>query len=319
MRHYWCDFARAVACLMVVSLHAATPFAAIRSDASWYQASLLLEAFTRCSVPLFFMLSGYLAFRENRPVTGQTISKRLLRAFAPLAFYTAIYVPFSVLWVGHPMPNPVGEPAFYHLWFFYVYALTTVILLLVYPSSVPAGYGALITLAILLLCAGGLQAFGVRHGFMHVSGVAVYLLYCMAGYYVARLEMTRLYVATAMAMFVFSSMATAWITMQKSLDAMALDQTFYQYDASLVVLASFSGFYLIKYLSPYFEWMSKPVHSLASTSLGVFGLHPLFLHIALENSGSGVLWMVGVIAFSVACSWVASLMIRRIPYGNLVA
>lgn len=319
MRHYWCDFLRASACLMVVSLHAATAFAAIQVDANWYQLPLLLEAFTRSSVPLFFMLSGYLAFRENRQVTGQTIAKRLLRAFAPLLFYTAIYVPFSVLWVGHPMPNPIGEPAFYHLWFFYVYALTTVILLLVYPSSVPAGYGALITLAILLLCAGGMQAFGLRHGFMHVSGVAVYLLYCMAGYYVAKLEVKRLYAVLALIILVSSSVLTAWITMQKSLELMVLDQTFYQYDASLVVLASFSGFYLIKYIAPNFEWMAKPVHSFASTSLGMFGLHPLFLHIALENSGSGALWMAGVIVFAIACSWTASLAIRRIPYGNLEA
>ncbi len=319
MRHYWCDFVRAVACLLVVSLHAAAPFAIIREEAGWLQIPLLVEAVTRCSVPLFFMLSGYLAFRENRQVTGVTISKRLLRAFAPLAFYTAIYIPFSIFWVGHQMPNPVGEPAFYHLWFFYVYALTTVILLLVYPSSIPSGFGVMITLGILLICAGGLQSFGLRHGFMHVSGVAVYLLYCMAGYYVARLEGKRLYAIFALIVFVVSSVTTAWITMQKSLDVMALDQTFYRYDASFVVLASFSGFYLIKWLAPYFEWMAKPVHSLASTSLGVFGLHPLFLHIALENSGSGALWMAGVIVFSIACSWAASLAIRRIPYGNLVA
>ena len=64
----WIDNLRAVACIMVVMIHATTYYVtsgAQVGEANWDIANLLNSA-SRACVPLFFMISGYLFFGEKR-------------------------------------------------------------------------------------------------------------------------------------------------------------------------------------------------------------------------------------------------------------
>lgn len=66
----WIDNLRAVACIMVVMIHATTYSLTSGSSVgefSWDIANLLNSA-SRVGVPLFFMISGYLFFGEKVPV-----------------------------------------------------------------------------------------------------------------------------------------------------------------------------------------------------------------------------------------------------------
>lgn len=63
----WIDNLRAVACIMVVMIHATTYYVtsgAQVGEANWDIANLLNSA-SRACVPLFFMISGYLFFGEK--------------------------------------------------------------------------------------------------------------------------------------------------------------------------------------------------------------------------------------------------------------
>ncbi|OSK50787.1 inner membrane protein YiaH [Escherichia coli H413] len=64
---YWIDNLRGIACLMVVMIHTTTWYvtnAHSVSPITWDIANVLNSA-SRVSVPLFFMISGYLFFGER--------------------------------------------------------------------------------------------------------------------------------------------------------------------------------------------------------------------------------------------------------------
>lgn len=66
----WIDNLRGIACMMVVLIHATSfhvvNFSAI-DNVSWWLANLLDSA-SRASVPVFFMISGFLFWGEKAPV-----------------------------------------------------------------------------------------------------------------------------------------------------------------------------------------------------------------------------------------------------------
>ena len=83
---YWIDNLRGIACLMVVMIHTTTWYvtnAHSVSPVTWDIANVLNSA-SRVSVPLFFMISGYLFFGERsaqprhflRKVGGQAVLGR---------------------------------------------------------------------------------------------------------------------------------------------------------------------------------------------------------------------------------------------------
>lgn len=79
---YWIDNLRGIACLMVVMIHTTTWYvtnAHSVSPVTWDIANVLNSA-SRVSVPLFFMISGYLFWRTQRPA-APFLAYRLMSAF----------------------------------------------------------------------------------------------------------------------------------------------------------------------------------------------------------------------------------------------
>lgn len=78
---YWIDNLRGIACLMVVMIHTTTWYvtnAHSVSPVTWDIANVLNSA-SRVSVPLFFMISGYLFWRTQRPA-APFLAHRLMPA-----------------------------------------------------------------------------------------------------------------------------------------------------------------------------------------------------------------------------------------------
>ena len=91
---YWIDNLRGIACLMVVMIHTTTWYvtnAHSVSPVTWDIANVLNSA-SRVSVPLFFMISGYLFFgvRSAQP-------RHFLRIGLCLLFYSAIALLYIAL------------------------------------------------------------------------------------------------------------------------------------------------------------------------------------------------------------------------------
>ena len=121
---FWIDNLRGIACLMVVMIHTTTWYitnAQSVSSVNWDLANILNSA-SRVSVPLFFMISGYLFFGER-----SAQSRHFLRIALCLLFYSAVALLYITLFTsinaGLSLKNLLQKPVFYHLWFFFAIAV----------------------------------------------------------------------------------------------------------------------------------------------------------------------------------------------------
>ncbi|MGI2033774.1 acyltransferase [Rhizobium panacihumi] len=318
-RLHWCDVVRAAACVMVVILHAAGPFVPVNSSGGWLTMPALLEAATRPAVPLFFMLSGYLWLSRDSDVTLESSTGRLMRSAIPGLFYTLVYAIFLHFVLNMSIPNPLTVPVFYHLWFFYAYLVVAGLLLVVRPSNATPGMGIVINCLILLIFAGGMSVFGLGHAFETVSGSALYLIYALAGFFVGQVKLSRSSALLAGIVFSAGVVLTAYLTNRVSLPAGGLDQRYYGYNASIVVVMSFASFYLLRYLGEKVQFGAPVVRNISAASLGIFGLHPLILHFCLEQLGRDRLSFLLVSAVPLLAAWAIATGLRHIPYGKWIA
>ena len=116
----WIDNLRGIACLMVVMIHTTTWYvtnAHSISPVNWDIANILNSA-SRVSVPLFFMISGFLFFGER-----SAQPRHFIRIAACLGFYSAVALIYITLFTsispGLSLKYLLQKPVFYHLWFFF--------------------------------------------------------------------------------------------------------------------------------------------------------------------------------------------------------
>ncbi|MGL5721055.1 MAG: acyltransferase [Brevinema sp.] len=113
-------WARAIACLLVVAVHAAEQWHySYDADTIVFHMTSLIIAIGRVAVPLFFMISGHLLFSKNVEPTTKLVWKRFQSIFRPLAFFFIVYYFYQVL-SGYGW-NPVGSDFLAkniaHLWY----------------------------------------------------------------------------------------------------------------------------------------------------------------------------------------------------------
>ncbi|MEJ1197167.1 MULTISPECIES: acyltransferase [unclassified Streptomyces] len=147
---YDIDLVRVLASIGVIVCHAAGELMkAVDRDPSGggpvYWVALAGDALSRCAVPLFFAIAGWVVLSGAPPRDDGQIRKRLTRIVVPMAVWTAAYLVWD--WARDANTDPTRElawdavfgsvrPAF-HLW--YLYAYVPVILLLSVAVLVRAG------------------------------------------------------------------------------------------------------------------------------------------------------------------------------------
>ncbi|MEU6344793.1 acyltransferase [Streptomyces sp. NPDC046977] len=110
-----------------------------------YWTALVADGLTRCAVPLFFAMAGWVVLVGAAPRDGRQVRDRLVRILVPMAVWTAAYVVWDH--IDNPGARPMWRlgyeslfgsirPAF-HLW--YLYAYVPVILLLSIAALAKAG------------------------------------------------------------------------------------------------------------------------------------------------------------------------------------
>ncbi|MET9994937.1 acyltransferase [Streptomyces mutabilis] len=147
---YDIDLVRVLASVGVIVCHAAGEMmkAVDRTPAEGgpvYWTALAGDALSRCAVPLFFAIAGWVVLSGAPPRDGGQIRKRLARIVVPMAVWTVAYLAWD--WIRDANSDPTRDlawdalfgsvrPAF-HLW--YLYAYVPVILLLSVAVLVRAG------------------------------------------------------------------------------------------------------------------------------------------------------------------------------------
>ncbi|KAA8997347.1 acyltransferase [Affinibrenneria salicis] len=326
----WVDNLRAVACLMVVMIHATTWYitsgGAPGSGQLYWEVANVLNSASRVCVPLFFMISGYLFFGERQAQKKHFIRIGLCIVFYSLAalIYIALLTPINAL---NALRYILQKPVFYHLWFFYAIAVIYLLSPLVRVRPV-AGRALLLPMVVLALIAnpntseasfGGVKLLPVN---LYIYGdTFYYLLYAVLGRALGMLEFRhRATGALAAGLFIVCVILIALGTRHQTLVNGDFAQTFYIYCGPLVFFAAVSLLVLFKY---YLNRRPLPGLALiARHSLAIYGLHALIIHFirthGLSITAHPVLDIFYVFALALAGSLLLSLGLQRLDTRRLV-
>src|SRR5258708_1026429 len=123
---YWADFIRVVAIYLVVVIHVSGQL-----TNEWAQIPLLqwmianvYGSIARISVPLFFMMSGYLLLPRREDLKSFYL-KRVLKILIPLISWSLLYLfwfcanPPNLCTAGFVSQALLVNGTYYHLWFLY--------------------------------------------------------------------------------------------------------------------------------------------------------------------------------------------------------
>lgn len=142
----WLDVVRVVAMFAVILNHSWGYFSCDNYDmyqGTWiYYLDLCLNAFTRCNVPLFIMISGCLMLDDERNSSIYKIwINNIKKVLVPLVVWTFIYCTLNAICAGkslvHELAVSVIHPNSYaeHLWYLYMliplYAVTPLLIQIV--------------------------------------------------------------------------------------------------------------------------------------------------------------------------------------------
>lgn len=116
---------RSCACFMVVYLHCAGTFVAQIDDQFNWWSSTFIDVLTRCSVPIFVMITGAL-LGNNTDEYSVFIKKRISRIVVPLIIWGFIYILFYYFLKGDDYSIKkivsvfISGPISFHLWYLYM-------------------------------------------------------------------------------------------------------------------------------------------------------------------------------------------------------
>lgn len=325
----WIDNLRGIACLMVIIIHTTTWYitnADVVTPFSWDFANVLNSA-SRVSVPLFFMISGYLFFGER-----SAERRHFLRIGLCLLFYSAvafIYIAcFTSISPRLSLMNLLQKPVFYHLWFFFaiivVYLLSP--LISVKKVGIPVIFGLLLVVGV--IANPNTMAQSV-HGFkwlpvnLYINGdTFYYVLYGLLGRAIGMMETQgRRYTLTAALAFIACVTLISLGTRSELARQGNFSDTFYLYCGPLVFIAAISLFVTVKN-----TLHQRPLPGLALISrhsLGIYGFHALFIHALRTRHIEMIHWPVLDIAWifsaTLAGSLALSMLLQRIDTRRLVS
>ncbi|AKE61997.1 acyltransferase [Citrobacter farmeri] len=326
---FWIDNLRGIACLMVVMIHTTTWYitnAQSVSPVSWDLANILNSA-SRVSVPLFFMISGYLFFGER-----SAQSRHFLRIALCLLFYSAVALLYITLFTsinaGLSLKNLLQKPVFYHLWFFFAIAVIYLVSPLIQVKNV-SGKMLLVLMVVIGILAnpntvpqkvGGFEWLPIN---LYINGdTFYYILYGMLGRAIGMMETQKNALSWLCAgLFVVA----VWVISRGTLHELQwrgnFADTWYLYCGPMVFICAVALLTLVKNT---LNRRTVPGLGLISRhSLGIYGFHALIIH-ALRTGGLEIkrwppLDMLWIFSATLAGSLLLSMLLQRLDTRRLVS
>lgn len=325
----WIDNLRGIACLMVVMIHTTTWYvtnAHSISPVNWDVANILNSA-SRVSVPLFFMISGFLFFGER-----SAQPRHFIRIVSCLLFYSAISLLYIILCTSinaeRSLLNVLQKPVFYHLWFFFAIIVIYLVSPLIQVKNV-SGKMLLALMAIIGIVANPNTLSQKVDGFewlpvnLYINGdTFYYVLYGMLGRAIGMMEtqkrvMNWLCAAAFIAGVFIISRGTLYELQWRGNFA----DTWYLYCGPMVFICAISLLTLVK--NTLNERPLPVLGFISRHSLGIYGFHALVIH-ALRTRGVElkswpVLDIIWIFTATLAVSLLLSMLLQRIDTRRFVS
>ncbi len=300
-RSFTPDLIRAFAIVGVLAIHLTYPIYArpdFSGGATWWLAESI-NAISRVSIPLFIMLSGYLLLNKTETIkkTTKRIGKRL---FVPLIAWSLFYLVWNNHWFSDEANlsnfiNDLLSGGFGHLYFLVImidlYLLLPILRPLLQKASTAIQvYSSAIALLFGLIYT-ALQYFHLEQAEanMFVLIGLPYIGYFLAGSVLGRHNFSKKQITVSLLIWLAASICTALLGYWNLQLFSAGDLTFWgfvpyfdNYVSPNVMIAAIAAFIVLKntnlsLISHGFP--AKVVGLLATTSLGLYVLHPFVMNI----------------------------------------
>ncbi|MEX3020453.1 acyltransferase [Kluyvera sp. STS39-E] len=325
----WIDNLRGIACLMVVMIHTTTWFVTnphVISPFSWDFANVLNSA-SRVSVPLFFMISGFLFFgpRSAQP-------RHFLRIALCLFFYSAIALlfigAFTHISVEASLKNLLQKPVFYHLWFFFA----IMVIYLVSPLIEVKAISGKMLLALMLVIGivanpntvplSGLGAKWLPVNLYINGDTFYYVLYGLLGRALGMMETGKKSLTWICGLlFVLS----VWIISRGTLYELQwrgnFADTWYVYCGPMVFICAAALFIVVK--NTLNQRVLPGLGLISRHSLGIYGFHAFIIYALRSWNVDLKSWpaldVIWVFAATLTCSLLLSVALQSVDKRRLVS
>ncbi|MCX1036642.1 acyltransferase [Escherichia coli] len=326
---YWIDNLRGIACLMVVMIHTTTWYvtnAHSVSPITWDIANILNSA-SRVSVPLFFMISGYLFFGER---SAQL--RHFLRIGLCLLFYSTVALLYIALFtsinVELSLKNLLQKPVFYHLWFFFAIAVIYLVSPLIQVKHV-GGKMLLVLMVVIGIIANPNTVPQKIDGFewlpinLYINGdTFYYILYGMLGRAIGMMDTQHKPLSwMSAALFIAGVFIISRGTLYELRWRGNFADTWYLYCGPMVFICAIALLTLVK--NTLDTLTVSGLGLISRHSLGIYGFHALIIH-ALRTSGIElkswpILDIIWIFCATLAASLLLSVLVQRIDKNRLVS
>ncbi|EFD1056661.1 acyltransferase [Escherichia coli] len=326
---YWIDNLRGIACLMVVMIHTTTWYvtnAHSVSPITWDIANILNSA-SRVSVPLFFMISGYLFFGER-----SAQPRNFLRIGLCLLFYSAVALLYIALFtsinVEISLKNLLQKPVFYHLWFFFAIAVIYLVSPLIQVKHV-GGKMLLVLMVVIGIIANPNTVPQKIDGFewlpinLYINGdTFYYILYGMLGRAIGMMDTQHKPLSwMSAALFIAGVFIISRGTLYELQWRGNFADTWYLYCGPIVFICAIALLTLVK--NTLDTRTISGLGLISRHSLGIYGFHALIIH-ALRTSGIElknwpILDIIWIFCATLAASLLLSVLVQRIDKNRLVS
>ncbi|MEO3991486.1 acyltransferase [Pseudocitrobacter cyperus] len=325
----WIDNLRGIACLMVVMIHTTTWYitnAHNISPVNWDIANVLNSA-SRVSVPLFFMISGYLFFgpRSAQP-------RHFLRIALCLLFYSTVALIYIAAFTHIPiegsLKNILQKPVFYHLWFFFaimvIYLLSPLIEVKVINGKMLLALMAVIGIIanpnMVTLKTGGIEWLPVN---LYISGdTFYYVLYGLLGRAIGMMETNKRWLSGLCGLgFILAVVVISRGTLHELSWRGNFADTWYVYCGPMVFICAATLFIVVKNC---LNHRVLPGLGLISRhSLGIYGFHALIIHALRSGGGDLKSWplldIMWIFCVTLAGSLLLSMLLQRVDSKRFVS
>lgn len=324
-RVFWPDLVRCFAIFLVVVVHTSSPVVLSFSEVEprdWLLANAF-DSFARVSVPLFFMISGYLVLNKDYNFISNIfrVTKRVL---IPLIFWSFFYISYAATEYGlsyfieYDYLSLLKSPAQYHLWFlydiFFLYLLIPFMKAFIEKKLVI--YFMVFWFSKEFL---GFMSVDVYWRFDPISKFAGYML---IGYYIGNIKEISFRIKVSCFIFFFVCfLITFFKTYQLSFEAGEFVKKYYSYRSPNVMIMSICLFILLKDADMRSCVMKTFITTTSKYALGIYGIHVLVIHLlsigsfgfsisAMGYGGSGLALIVSILSVFIVSFLVVMLLGR---------
>ena len=316
------EIARAAACVMVILIHASTPFILGGLNYSGFFLANIIDSFCRPAVPIFLMVSGFLVLDRAPVGVIQSYRQTLQRIIIPLSTWTVIYIIFDWLRNGFNYKVSVGKiisgTTYYHFWYMYMLIGLSILSPVILRGwlSFDKIERVLLTLALMIIA----LLSSIYYQFFPYSLWLFISFVPYTGYYlfgsVSKSISYNISPSNIFPIYIFSALAGAIATIYSL--KFWNNLYFYDYFSITTMISSVSLFVWLT-RGP-FNKSSKYVKFISTNSFFIYMAHPIFLAalVRIMFSTNASAWLIPLFAsISMIGSLLMGEIISRTPIRKL--